>query len=885
MKSFAKAPPAHNGISYLVLILSYFPTLFNTLSAWARHLEDPTYTTTNQNLVSEPTIDTTVTLTLVTPSSSVNRSVPMDPADVSFSLEWRDVDSCHSDSDDDNPRDVQSSSSSDSEDIPPPFSSSVAPLPSHSCPSSLTSAFSALSVMQNDPTVNSSSENTPFIPRGYQLELYRRALDENIIICVETGAGKTLISALLIKHILERSETQLVSNLSSPRIVVFLVHRVTLVQQQAKVIENIIPRKFRVGCYHGDRGVDNWSPERWASNIKAHSVLVMTAQIFLNLLRHALIRMDQISLLIVDEAHHATKSHPYCRIFLEFYHCIPPTDHRPRVFGMTATPVKAKNASAKHANCLSAISELEATMDSTVVTVSMDAQNEVESLVPKPDEYVVSYIPSSETPQYCTEDGIDSDVLNDVLYNAPNYQNKSLSDLRRGMLPTTEMNLLARLNENIGFVAAKDIAIRFCEQRKIRPDDVLNVLLKQSEDVDPSHAAVRDKAFRLLDVLYFEYMRCKKELDAMESNSMDCSPQNGGKEGIGEKFRTIVFTHERVSALALSNLINEVFSKHECSQLTACPIVGTTSQALSIVRMSQSSMNKTIEAFRDGKFGILVATNVVEEGIDVPACRLVVTFDPPFSPAAYVQGRGRARKRGAHYISLVATGTEEDYNLLLRSREGARVMKDVSRGAYVTEKQRREMRAAIVKNVELKESMNREKILFSRTMPARVSAVDAVNLLIRYCNLKGQIMGVEDIEEPKFEVIADRKMWKATVTLDKRIPVDVGFCTEPQLSQQHAKRIAALDAYSKLYIVGEINDHLLPNKGKRSKRVLEVSAGPIGPVRSSRNGNESASSGGKKKKFAKKSPSSRIESIEEAQAHACVPNSTPIIRRGLRSFL
>lgn len=42
-------------------------------------------------------------------------------------------------------------------------------------------------------------------PRGYQLEIARRAQEGNVIAVADTGSGKTLISVLLLKSVVSRS--------------------------------------------------------------------------------------------------------------------------------------------------------------------------------------------------------------------------------------------------------------------------------------------------------------------------------------------------------------------------------------------------------------------------------------------------------------------------------------------------------------------------------------------------------------------------------------------------------------------------------------------------------------------------------------------------------
>ena len=59
---------------------------------------------------------------------------------------------------------------------------------------------------------------------------------------------------------------------------------------------------------------------------------------------------------------------------------------------------------------------------------------------------------------------------------------------------------------------------------------------------------------------------------------------------------------------------------------------------------------------------MLVSTSVVEEGIDVPACNLVVKFDFPTTFRSYIQSKGRARKSGSRYVLLIEEGDGDKMN-------------------------------------------------------------------------------------------------------------------------------------------------------------------------------------------------------------------------------
>lgn len=838
--------------------------------------------------------------------------------DALFKLHWQSEDDHHiQESDNEDPVDYfvspsSTTSSSLSAQLPlsPNSSSNFASTTSTNSLVSLATT-SNTDTSQIGSTVQSSQESIELTPRGYQLELFERACKENIIASLETGAGKTLIAALLIKKTLEqpdenkstptdstnldsqsvsspsatnntesdkenaipsplllpetqhitsqtstihddKSNTITTSTTTSPqtfdtsspehsplqkpalpvadsifvfsksaklappasKIAVFLVHRVPLVPQQAGVIRSVLPPGIQVGAYYGEKRVDDWSSSKWARSLRTKKVLVMTAQIFLNLLRHGFLDIRNVALLVLDEVHHATKNHPYRRLFVEFYHTLPKDGPRPRVFGMTATPVKAKAASQSSGLCLKAIVGLEATLDATVMTVSNKARSEVEVLVPKPEEFVVTFKPneslelpegevtSFETPSITK--AMDRVARAEQLRQEEPQLQDNPNGYSEDTLERKELEMLKWLCCKLGYQAALYFATELCEVKKIAPSKELQNMLLDYGRGSIEAGGMTHRVRLLLDVLFSEYMRCKTDREATNDSNADL-------------FRAIVFVKERISALALARLINEVFKILDCIELTARSVVGVQNSE-SKVRMSQSKLLETLDDFRHGHYGVLVATNVVEEGLDVPACRLVVAFDQVMSPAAYVQGRGRARKRGARYIVFLAHGNVADYNEMYMARQGAKIMSSLAEGGIDAEAERKAQKLAI-----LEEANSREKKLSSKTTRAEVSATESQNLLHRYCVMKAATLTDNSLPTHEYQVLQLKNgKYTCRVSLHPQMKIDHGLCWEPQDTIANAKRFAALDAYSQLYELGEVDEFLLPKRPSRPKRVIHI---------------------------------------------------------------
>ena len=127
---------------------------------------------------------------------------------------------------------------------------------------------------------------------------------------IVVGSGKTLIAVLLLRHIIDQELEQRVVG-KPPRISFFLVDIATLVYQQFAVLECNLDQKVERFC--GDMNVDSWSKSTWDEHFKKNMAIVCTADILCNCLQHSFITMEQINLLIFDEAHHTKKNHAYAR--------------------------------------------------------------------------------------------------------------------------------------------------------------------------------------------------------------------------------------------------------------------------------------------------------------------------------------------------------------------------------------------------------------------------------------------------------------------------------------------------------------------------------------------------------------------------------------------
>ncbi|KNC21436.1 Endoribonuclease Dcr-1 [Lucilia cuprina] len=130
---------------------------------------------------------------------------------------------------------------------------------------------------------------------------------------------------------------------------------------------------------------------------------------------------------------------------------------------------------------------------------------------------------------------------------------------------------------------------------------------------------------------------------------------------------SIIFCNSNYSARVLFELLAEM-SRHD-PDLKFIKCQFTTDRVADPVTEPKEAeaehrrQEEVLKRFRMHDCNVLIGTSVLEEGIDVPKCNLVVRWDPPTTYRSYVQCKGRARAVPAYHVVLVASDWKDLINL------------------------------------------------------------------------------------------------------------------------------------------------------------------------------------------------------------------------------
>ncbi|XP_030546666.1 dicer-like protein 4 [Rhodamnia argentea] len=642
----------------------------------------------------------------------------------------------------------------------------------------LTSASTAAEDEEGASSEAGKAEKDPrIIARKYQLELCEKALEENVIVYLGTGSGKTHIAILLMyemAHLIRKP---------NKGICVFLAPTVALVQQQARVIEDSI--NLKVGSYCGGSKRLKTHAE-WEKEIEKYEVLVMTPIILLRSLSHCFIKMDSIALLIFDECHHAQvkSGHPYAEIMRIFYKA--DLLKRPRIFGMTASPVVGKGASEQE-NLPRSINSLENLLNAKVYSV--EDKEELDSFVASPTVKVYYYGPvvrGTSSPFancFCLLEEVKHQCLSTLSRKKDDHQ----------ILRSTK-RMLNRMHENI-ITCAENLglwgATQGC-QILLRGDySERNALIEAAEN--SSDVPLCDRYLTLASSIFAsdcptdDISSVERLKEPLFSSKLVCLVRILSSFRSQPNAKCIVFVNRIVIARSLTYMLQNLtmLTSWKCDYL-----VGVHSGQRS---MSRKNMKGILDNFQSGKLNLLVATKVGEEGLDIQTCCLVIRFDPPETVASFIQSRGRARMPQSEYAFLVDSGNQKEIDLIDNFK-----MDEARMNMEITARTSDETFSAL-----------EERIYRVDYSGASISSGSSVSLLYQFC---AKLPHDEYFDpKPKFYYFDDLGGTVCHIILPSNAPIHQIVST-PRLSMEAAKKDASLQAIEELHKLGALDDFLLPQR-------------------------------------------------------------------------
>uniref|UniRef100_A0A0E0KFW1 Uncharacterized protein n=1 Tax=Oryza punctata TaxID=4537 RepID=A0A0E0KFW1_ORYPU len=589
--------------------------------------------------------------------------------------------------------------------------------------------------------------------RWYQLEALERAVRGNTVAFLETGSGKTLIAVMLLRAYAHR-----VRRPDSRRFAVFLVPTVVLVGQQARVVEqhtDLVVKQF-----YGEMGVDFWDAATWRGVLEDGEVLVMTPQILLDNLRHSFFRLQDIALLIFDECHHARGNTPYACIFKEFYHPqlnSSASDPLPRIFGMSASLIYSKDLNRDKYS--KQISEIENLMNSKVYTVDSESA-------------LSEYIPFASTKIVHFDDSNISSELHANILSCLNRLTKKHIEALDGKLHGSSLenakqriSKLRRTFEYCIYDLGVWLAAKAAEVQSYKE----NILSFWGETLDKNvEGFIRN---------YSEEVH----------RELSCFLKNGH---IGENFpadsQDWILTPKRViTSIVLEPLLSSI---HQMSGWNVKHMAGNRSGLLSQRRKNHTEI---VESFRKGKVHIIIATQILEEGLDVPSCNLVIRFDQSATVCSFIQSRGRARMENSDYLLLVGRGDVEAHTKAKKFLASGQIMREES------------LRLGSISCQQLENTLCEDTYYRVDSTRAIVTLNSSVPLIHFFCSKLPSDEYFKPL--PRFDI--DKASGTCTLHLPKSSPVQT-VNVEGEVSI--LKETVCLKACQELHAIGALTDSLLP---------------------------------------------------------------------------
>lgn len=466
--------------------------------------------------------------------------------------------------------------------------------------------------------------------RDYQNAIFETAKKHNTLVVLPTGLGKTLIALMLAKHRLSLFPDSKIILLAPTRPLVeqhYNYFTKYLNQEEMRIFTGKINSKIRNKIWQNAK------------------IIFSTPQCIENDLKHNLIDIENVSLLIEDEAHRCLKSYSYTYVAQEYRKLA----KNPRLMGLTASP----------GSDVSVIKEICKNLGIDAVEIRTRESVDVEPYLQKLDKEIIRVD--------LTEEMLQAKHLLFELYK------KKVEELKNRQLlfaPATKTNLILlqkKLQRNLAaggvhFNVLRGVSV--CAQA-IKLQHALELI--ETQGVEISYRYLKDifdqsnqgkskavkqiansrefiNAYSILIELFETNIEHPKfaKLQEVMNKEMKNKPM----------LRAIVFSQYRDTVSKIAEILNS-------QNIRAKTFIGQANRRTK--GLSQIEQQAIIREFQQGKINALVSTSIGEEGLDLPEVDLVVFYEPIPSAIRKIQRTGRtARLKPGKLIILITRNTRDE---------------------------------------------------------------------------------------------------------------------------------------------------------------------------------------------------------------------------------
>ena len=474
--------------------------------------------------------------------------------------------------------------------------------------------------------------------RAYQVNIAASCLERSTLVVLPTGMGKTVIAALVVAEVLKRKGGR----------VLFLAPTKPLVEQHAAYLKDVL-LAGDVAVFTGEK-----PPEDRELEWRTCKIVASTPQVIENDLRYGRIALDEVSLVVFDEAHRAVGDYAYVDVAAAY------KERGGLALGMTASP----------GSQVEKILEVCGNLGISGVEIRTEY-----------DPDVAPYVHGIQVERIPVKISQETGRMRDLLRSALDEQVTSLKHLgylQESPRPTTKDLLAAgraiRAELDSGRRSGPAFRAATVQALAMKVNHAIELVETQGlESLRAYVGRMREDGGSRADRTFLKHPKIAEALALAASADKEHPKVNRALWTVREQFlrkpdsRVILFTHYRDMASVMERELGKLPGIH------AVRFVGQASRG-GDEGLTQKEQVDILEKFRAGAYNVIVATSVAEEGLDVPQVDLVVFYEPVPSEIRTIQRRGRTGRRYEGRVAVLVTEDTRDEAYLYSAKRKERKM-------------------------------------------------------------------------------------------------------------------------------------------------------------------------------------------------------------------